>query len=181
MTTLRGIAAASLWLLMGCYALAASPDPIDEADRLLRQGDLSAAEARIDVLLQQTPKDARARFLKGVVLAERKRTSDAIAVFAAITEDYPELPEPYNNLAVLYAAEGRFDRARESLEAALRARPDFATAHENLGDVYIRMAAQSYEQATKLDRTNASARTKLRMATELLAERTALPTAPTRR
>lgn len=149
------------------------PDDVDVASKLLRQGDLAGAEQRIEAALEKTPKDARARFLKGLLLTARGEADAAIGVFVALTDDYPELPEPYNNLAVLHAAQGRYDRARDALEAAVRARPDFPTAHENLGDIYTRMAARSYEQALTLDRTNESARAKLRMANELLSYRPA--------
>lgn len=169
MTMPRGIAAALLLALTGCLAATARADEIDDAGKLLRQGDVAAAEQRVDALLQKSPKSARARFLKGMVLVERRQTAEAIALYTALVEDFPELPEPYNNLAVLYAGQGQYDRARNALEAAVRARPDFPTAHENLGDIYTRMAAQSYERAASLDRENSGARVKLRLANELLA------------
>jgi Flp pilus assembly protein TadD len=178
MTMPRGIAAALLLALTGCLCAAASADEIDDAGKLLRQGNVAAAEQRVDALLQKSPKSARARFLKGMVLTERRQTTEAIALYTAMTEDFPELPEPYNNLAVLFAGQGQFDRAREALEAAVRARPDFPTAHENLGDIYTRMAARSYEQAVRLDRENDGARVKLRLANELLTHRASAQAAP---
>jgi ketosteroid isomerase-like protein len=86
-----------------------------------------------------------------------------------LTEDYPELPEPYNNLAVLYAGQGQYDKAKQSLEMAIRTHPSYATAHENLGDIYAKMASQAYDRALQLDRSNTATQTKLAMIQELFA------------
>ncbi len=85
-----------------------------------------------------------------MILSEQGKTADAINIFQKLTEDYPELPEPYNNLAVLHAAAGNFDKARVALERAIRTNPTYATAHENLGDVYAKLASQSYDKAMQL-------------------------------
>ena len=81
------------------------------------------------------------RFLRGVILTEQGKQAEAIAAFTQLTQDFPELPEPYNNLAALYAAQSQFDKARAALEMAIKLNPSYATAHENLGDVYARLAA----------------------------------------
>ena len=86
--------------------------------------------------IRDRPKDAQGRFLKGQILTEMNKPADAIAVFTKLTEDYPELPEPYNNLAVLYAQQKQYDKARTALEMAIRTHPSYAIAYENLGDVY---------------------------------------------
>ena len=105
----------------------------------------------------------------GVILSEQRKPNEAISVFRSVSDDRPELPEPYNNLGVLYAGQGRYEEARRALESAILADPKYATAHENLGDVYARMAAQSYERAGKLDPKGASARTKLKLIDQLFA------------
>ena len=96
------------------------------------------------------------RFLKGVMLAESQRTAEAIVVFTLLNEDYPELAEPYNNLAVLYASQAQYEKARAALEAAMRGNPGYATAYENIGDVYARLAAQAYASALQLEQANAA-------------------------
>jgi tetratricopeptide (TPR) repeat protein len=103
------------------------------------------------------------------VQTDQKETDAAIATFQGLTEDYPELPEPYNNLAVIYAQQGQYEKARRALELALQTRPDYAVAHENLGDVYTRLASVEYDQAFTLDKTNKSAQTKLALVRELFA------------
>jgi tetratricopeptide (TPR) repeat protein len=89
--------------------------------------------------------------------------------FPELTEDYPELPEPYNNLAVLYAAQADYERAKNSLEMAIRTHPSYATAHENLGDIYAKMASQAYDKALQLDKSNTSAQTKLALIRDLFS------------
>jgi len=106
-----------------------------EARDLLTRKEYAAAIVRIDALLATRPREPQARFLKGVAQTEQGQSAAAIATFRGLVEDYPELPEPYNNLAVLYAQKGDYDTARSVLETAVRAAPDWAVAHENLGDV----------------------------------------------
>lgn len=132
-----------------------------EISQLIRLGQLDAASSKTDALLVRNPKDPQARFLKGVVLSEQSNSADAIAVFQSLTEDYPELPEPYNNLASLFAAKGQYEKAKTALEMAIQANPSYATAYENLGDVYGKMASQAYDKALQLDKTNATAQAKL--------------------
>jgi len=139
----------------------AGADDVSEVNRLFTSGQTAEAMLKVDQFLAIKPKDPQLRFLKGVMLAEGKRTAEAIAQFAAITEEYPDLPEPYNNLAVLYASEGQYDKARNALEAAVRSNPGYATAQENLGDVYAKLAAQAYARAQALDPGNASLTPKL--------------------
>jgi len=145
-----------------------SPE-LAEATRLLHEGQNAAALAKIDAVLAGDAKNPQARFLRGVVLSDDGDIDDAAAMFEGLTEDYPELPEPHNNLAVIWAQQGKYDKARVALETALAARPDYAIAHENLGDVYSRMAGAQYEQALALDKTDKSAQAKLSLVRELYA------------
>ena len=158
-----------LGLLLGLTGLPgiASADELGDVQALVTKGDLARASDRLDAILAKHPKDARARFLRGVVLTEQKRPADAMKVFTALTEDYPELPEPYNNLAVLHAAQGQLDRARQLLESAIRNHPGFATAHQNLGDIHARMAAEAYERALQFDRSNTAVQARLKLIREL--------------
>ena len=131
-----------------------------EVSQMLRAGHIDAANTRVDAMLARNPKDAQARFLKGLVLSDQGKTADAIQLFRELTVDYPELPEPYNNLASLYAASGQLDRARIALESAIAANPGYAIAHDNLGDVYLRMASQEYDKVLQLERTNPATQAK---------------------
>lgn len=159
---------AFLAALVPTLAVAAVPT-LQEVNQAFRQGSNSAALDKVNGYLKANPKDAQGRFLKGLILTELNRYPDAIKVFSDLTEDYPELPEPYNNLAVLYAAQADFERAKHSLEMAIRTHPSYATAHENLGDIYAKMASQAYDKALQLDSSNTSALTKLALIKELFS------------
>lgn len=142
--------------------------PLQDIDRLLKQKQYPQALEQVTKYLAEKPRDAQGRFLKGVVLTEMNRQGEAIGIFTKLTEDYPELPEPWNNLAVIYAQQKQYDKARTSLEMAIRTHPSYATAHENLGDIYARLASQAYDKALQLDSSNASARNKLALLRELM-------------
>ena len=151
-------------------SVSSQSDDFAQADLLLKQGQLERALDRVNAYLNGRPKDARGRFLKGVILTEQKKPGEAIKVFTELTFDYPELPEPYNNLAVVYAAQGEYDKARAALETAIRVYPSYAAAHENLGDIYAQMASRAYDKAAKLDRNNKTAPTKLNLVKELFSK-----------
>lgn len=159
---------AFLAAFLPALACAATPT-LPEVSQAFRQGSNSAALDKVNAYLSANPKDAQGRFLKGLILTELNRYPDAIKVFSDLTDDYPELPEPYNNLAVLYAAQADYERAKHSLEMAIRTHPSYATAHENLGDIYAKMASQAYDKALQLDKSNTSALTKLSLIKELFS------------
>jgi Flp pilus assembly protein TadD len=140
-----------------------------EAVNLIRDGQYVTAMVKIDAVLAQDARNPQARFLKGVVQTDQEELADAAVTFQALTEDFPELPEPHNNLAVIWAQQGQYDRARTELEIALKARPDYAIAHENLGDVFVRLAGAEYDRAVVLDKSNKSAQAKLVLVRELYA------------
>ncbi len=163
---LVALLASALLLCAGQFAHA---DEIGDANMLFKQGQRSQALEKVNHYLASKPKDAQARFLKGLILTEQGKTADAIKIFSDLTVDYPDLPEPYNNLAVLYAGEGQYDKAKQLLEKAISTHPSYATAHENLGDIYAKMASQAYDRALQLDHSNTATQTKLAMIQNLFA------------
>jgi tetratricopeptide (TPR) repeat protein len=136
-------------------------DEAQDVDKLVKAGQLDQARQRADVFLATKPRDAQMGFLKGVILTRQGRVDDAISVFQRLTEDYPELAEPYNNLAVLFASRGQYEKARAALEMAIRTNPIYATAYENLGDVYAKLASRAYDKSLQLDGNNAAVKDKL--------------------
>ncbi len=134
---------------------------------MLRLGKPTEALARADKYLSSKPRDPQMRFLLGVAQSESGKTSDATATFVKLTEEFPELPEPYNNLAVIYASQGQYDKARIALEMAIRTNPSYSTAQENLGDVYARLASQAYNKALQLDASNTAVQPKLALIRDL--------------
>jgi Flp pilus assembly protein TadD len=164
----RSFCSAAMVMAATLAVMPAYADEVDDATALLRAGKTGEAMVRVDTYLGKNPKDARGRFLRGTILAEQSQADAAIVVFRALTEEMPELPEPHNNLGVLYAAKGRYEDARRVLETAVLTHPGYALAHENLGDIYARIAAQSYERAGKLDPKSSTANTKLKLIDQLL-------------
>jgi tetratricopeptide (TPR) repeat protein len=188
--TIRSVvlALAGAGLLCAAFpaALAQSPTPVQsvpapasdrveqtelqQVQKLMAAGQFKPALARADAHLAKNPRDAQMRFVRGVILSELKDASSAREVFERLTEEFPELPEPYNNLAVIYASQGQLDRARTLLETALAVRPDYATAQENLGDIYLQMSVDAYQRAARLQPGNRNLASKLALSRELLAK-----------
>jgi ketosteroid isomerase-like protein len=174
-----------LVLVLGCALGLAHADDYTDISQLLKSGKFAEAMGKIDSQLAAKPGDAQLRFFKGVTQRNLGKTSDAIATFTKLTQDFPDLPEPYNNLAVLYAGQGQYDKARQALEMAIRTNPSYATAHENIGDIYARLASQAYNKALQLDDNNTAVPPKLALIREIFkpnlpgAKLTALAIAPT--
>lgn len=147
-------------------------------DKLVAAGKLNDALAKSDEHLKQYPRDAQVRFTRGRVLMEMGRNAEAIDAFTALTQDFPELPEPFNNLAALYAQAGEYDRARAALESAIRNNPSFAVAYSNLGDVYAKLAQQAYQKALKIAPT-ARVSNREKILSDMLAPQRAAPVSQT--
>lgn len=166
---LTPVAACATALLLVVSPLACA-DESQEVVKLYRQGNLPQALQRADAYLASKPKDAQMRFQKGLILTEQNKIADAIRIFSSLATDHPNLPEPYNNLAVLYASQGQYEKAKDALEQAIRTHPSYSTAHENLGDIYAKMASQAYDKALQLDKGNAAAQTKLALIKDLFTD-----------
>jgi tetratricopeptide (TPR) repeat protein len=138
-------------------------------DAAITQNNWSGALQQLDARIAAKPRDAQAQFKRATVLARLGRDDEAIAAFTALTQSFPELPEPYNNLAALYARRGRYDEARVTLETAVKANPQFALALQNLGDLYLQMAVRSYQQALKIDARNAYASERITQVEQIAA------------
>lgn len=154
---LLALAAGLLW---AATVLAQTHD-YGKISQLLRTGKLDEARTQVDRLLTSYPRDPQLRYYRGLIQRESGQVPEAIATFTKLTEDYPELPEPYNSLAVIHAAQGDFEQARTALEKAIRANPGYATAHENLADLYIRLACRAYGKAQQIDANNTALQAKL--------------------
>jgi tetratricopeptide (TPR) repeat protein len=146
------------------YAQRAAPMPqgpavrdnTPEIDASIAQKNWEASLAQLDARIASHPQDAQAKFKRGTVLAHLNRDDEAITAFTELTQTYPELPEPYNNLATLYAKHGRYTEARAALETATKVNPGYGLAYENLGDLYLRMANEAYRHAQSLGKVSAT-------------------------
>ncbi len=176
--SLQAVMPSVLALLLACTPVAAmSAQTTDAAvnardlELQYRRGDQALALQRLEAALAARPGDSGLRFLKAVLLGETGRTADAVQMLERMAEDFPDLPEPHNNLAVVHASAGRLERAREALEVALRLDPGYRTAHENLGDVLVRLAQRAYESAAAGGHAEPNLQTKLRLVRDLTTRR----------
>ena len=131
-------------------------DNTPEIDASIAQKNWEASLTQLDARIASNPHDAQARFKRATVLAHLNRDDEAITAFTELTQLYPELPEPYNNLAALYAKHGRYTEARAALETATKVNPAYGLAYENLGDLYLRMANEAYRRAQGLGKASAT-------------------------
>ena len=154
--------------LLVCISNVYSKSSYDDIQLLINQGEYEKALLLTEKKLSVTKSDIKLQFMKGLVLTRLDQYHDAEEVFIQITVANPELPEPFNNLAVVYAAQGKYAEAEEALKNAINTHPSYATAHENLGDIYAKMASHAYNQALELDIRNTAAQEKLSLVKELI-------------
>ncbi len=155
-------------LFANMAATAARADVYDDVSKLIRAKSFDAALAKADSHLADKPADPQMRFFRGMIQRSQGKLEAALETFVQLTEDYPELPEPHNNLAAIYAAKGQYPQAQKALEMAIKTKPDYATAYENLADVHVRLSEQAYQQALKLEPGNTAASRKLKLSQELI-------------
>ena len=140
---------------------------ISKLNKLIEEKYYLEAKKIVEELLDSDKENPQLLFINGVLLSELGEIDNAINVFDSLTKSHPALPEPYNNLAVLYAQNGNFNLAKTALEKSIKTHPSYATAHINLGDLYTRMASESYNQALQIDKANKNAKTKLSLIKKL--------------
>ncbi|MGN6314833.1 tetratricopeptide repeat protein [Trinickia sp.] len=154
-------------------------DDTPQIDASIAAQNWSGALAELDTRIASHPRDAQAKFKRGTVLARLNRDDEAIRQFTELTQTYPELPEPYNNLAALYAKHGRYEDARTALETAVKANPSYGLAYENLGDLYLRLAQQSYRRAQGLGQASATSTQRVAAIDKIVSPAAAAPAAKT--
>jgi tetratricopeptide (TPR) repeat protein len=125
--------------------------PHNDVRKLLRQAKYPQALLLVNKSLATNPRDPQMRFWQGFIFEQLGQPDMALQVYLDLTREYPELAEPFNNLGVIYAAKGDYPNAKVALDNALRANPKYAAAHENMGDLLVNMARQSYVQSLSID------------------------------
>ena len=140
---------------------AALSTPHNDVRRLLRRERYDLALKLVDKQLALNPRDPQMRFWQGFLYERMNKPELALPIYLDLTREYPELPEPHNNLGALYAAQGKYDEAKAALDHALRANPKYAVAQENMGDVLVNMARLSYERSLKINPKQPDVKTKL--------------------
>jgi tetratricopeptide (TPR) repeat protein len=148
--TIQRVIARVLPLVLCFFCSVSWADATSEVEELLQNKQWAQAQQRLAAEVLQNPKAAQSpqwRLMSSQILAGQGQASEAIAQLQALIQEFPELPEPYNNLGVLLAAQGQLEEALTALKSAVQARPNYPVALQNLGDVYTALAQQAYLQA----------------------------------
>src|SRR5260221_11135184 len=98
-------------LLCACVifgAASARADEVEDAQKLLKAGQPQQALERVNRALAANPKEPQARFLKGGILTEQGKQPEAIEIFTKLSQNHPNLPEPYKNHAAIYATQWNY-------------------------------------------------------------------------
>ena len=156
------------YLILVAITGVARADEYSEVTQLGRDGKFVEALAKAEVFLSSKPRDAQMRLLKGLVQRDAGKGTEAISTFSKMTEDFPELPEPFINLGVIYADQNQLDKARSAFEMALRTNPSYSAAHENLADVDGRLSRAAYNKALQLDVSNLAVFPKLALVRQII-------------
>ncbi|MFV0601748.1 MAG: tetratricopeptide repeat protein [Brachymonas sp.] len=137
-------------------------EPYKKVNQFLAAKDYPSALQAADAYLAGNPRDPQMRLIRSRVLIAQGKTEEARNQLLVITQEFPEIAEPYNNLAVLYAQSGELEMARTALESALRINPQYVLALHNMGDVYRRIAEDHYRRALALQPGNRVLQEKIR-------------------
>lgn len=135
-------------LLLGISAPAHAT--LDEVAQALALGDSVNAITQLKAMPESVRNSYRGRLLHAEALAAQDKREEAVRCYRSLIEEVPGQPEAYNNLAVLYAAEGRLDEALKLLEQAMNTSDSYATVRSNLGRIYLEKSLNSYAKALQV-------------------------------
>lgn len=141
---------------------------LDTIQRLASQGQWQTAMEKLDKRIATNSNDFESRFLKGLLLWQQSDTAGAREIFFDIAQQLPQLPEAHNNLAAIYTAEGEYELARQTLLNAISNTPDYSEAKSNLGDLYVKLAVDAYQEALDLNPGDAVSEAKLKLLEQML-------------
>lgn len=132
-----------------------------QAQSMAENGNPRGALKQLETRLSTHPEDSRAAYLKGLVLMQLGRGDEAERWYKMMQANFPDLPQPGNALAVIYAGRGDLPAAEAALRALLEKHPDHTSARVNLARLYVQMAQAEYEKALKATPDNAMIARKL--------------------
>jgi tetratricopeptide (TPR) repeat protein len=133
-----------------CLLLIGTPAAADSAEQLqllIEQKEYARAMRSGEKLLLQNPDNTRARFLTAYAYQMSGHDEKAISLYETVIRENPSLPEPRNNLAMIYLAQGDYDKSSQLLVEALNTHSSYATAYANLSRVYKGIASEAYRRA----------------------------------
>lgn len=132
-----------------------------QAQSMAENGNPRGALRQLESRLATNPQDSRAAYLKGLVLMQLGRGEEAERWYKMMQANFPDLPQPGNALAVIYAGRGDLPAAELALRDVLLKHPEHNSARVNLARLYVQMAQAEYEKALKATPDNAMIARKL--------------------
>jgi Flp pilus assembly protein TadD len=154
--------AAALTVLSGCATntgsvptpTAAQQEATSAKDRARVEVDAGAGFTVTEVV--HIDGSVRTDYLAAIGLLQQNRLDEGIARLESVVQQAPDATTPHIDLGIAYARKGDYDKAEQSLKAALALTPDHPVALNELGMVYRHMgkfdaARASYEHALSID------------------------------
>ncbi len=124
-----------------------SADSISQLKGELEKKQYASAVVTGLSLLDEQPENLQLQFLTALALQNNNQQQLAIQHYQQIIKAHPELPEPRNNLAIIYLQQGQPDKAVDLLIASLQTHPAYATVWHNLSNLYKGLASEAYRKA----------------------------------
>lgn len=164
-------------VLSTLFILSASLSQASEVDDIakLAGSDKPAALLKLDQLLTKNPKNFEGRLLRGIILGQQGKTEEAITLFTQLSKENPKSPIPLNNLAVIYAGQKDYAKALSTLEAVKALDGNYPIVHLNIGDIYVEMAADAYNQLLQIKPDFKPAQAKLGMVNKIIRNDLEMP------
>ncbi|HYO94493.1 MAG TPA: tetratricopeptide repeat protein [Polyangiaceae bacterium] len=140
---------ALLLLVSGCAGVAPLPPQALELNRsgaqALAEGDLEAADARLGLALEYSPRFVEALINLGLVECQRGNFTRARQLLQRARRLNPDVAQVHHALGLLSEREQRPDVASDHYRESLRVDPGFSPARANLGRLLF--DARAFEQA----------------------------------
>ena len=131
------------------------------AESLATNGNPELALRQLEARLATAPDDGKAAYLKGLILMQMSKREEAERWFRMMQVNFPDMPQPYNALAVIFDSRGDLLAAQQVLQELLSRHPEQQGARVNLGNIYLKLARQEFEKALKEKPDDAMIRKKL--------------------
>ncbi len=153
-----------VFFLFYSIEVVAIANTVDDLRVLVAGKKFAAAIETGELLLKQNPKRADVQFLTAYAYQMKRRTARATDLYKSLIRQHPELPEPRNNLAMIYLAKGDHDTASKLLVEAINTHNSYATAYENLSRIYTGIASEAYRRALSESSESAKYSQKIELA-----------------
>ncbi len=114
-----------------------------------QNGNLAAAEALYQTVLQADPAHADAHNNLGIIQFGKGQPEEAAACYRRALQNNPNYVNAYNNLGSVFKSQGRFAEAIQCFEHALRLQPTYADASNNLAGT-LNNLGNSYKAGGRL-------------------------------